>query len=91
MHECHHYQFQQLQRGGRSVQLSDTIQCGVVKRRSQGFPDHFQFHGNVHNRHRQIGNAVPPPLAKALGGQLRKALIAKQKAQQAALMAQFGI
>ncbi|MEW5318123.1 MAG: hypothetical protein WDW38_009370 [Sanguina aurantia] len=34
--------------------------------RSQGFPDRFCFSGNVHNRHRQIGNAVPPPLARAL-------------------------
>jgi DNA (cytosine-5)-methyltransferase 1 len=40
----------------------------------QGFPDHFQFSGNVHNMHRQVGNAVPPPLAAALGGQLYRAI-----------------
>nr|ABD64771.1 Met1 [Volvox carteri f. nagariensis] len=42
--------------------------------RSQGFPDHFRFYGNVICRHRQVGNAVPPPLARALGQQLRLAL-----------------
>lgn len=37
-----------------------------------GFPDKHRFYGNVHNKHRQVGNAVPPPLAAALGRQLRK-------------------
>ena len=40
----------------------------------QGFPDRYRFYGNVHNKHRQVGNAVPPPLAAALGRQLRAAL-----------------
>jgi len=48
--------------------------------RSQGFPDRFQFHGSIHNKHRQVGNAVPPPLANALGRQLRKALEKKMAA-----------
>jgi DNA (cytosine-5)-methyltransferase 1 len=54
---------------------------------AQGFPDHFQFSGNVHNRHRQVGNAVPPPLAAALGGQLYKALKAKKEDDLARLNA----
>ena len=36
--------------------------------------DKHRFVGNVHNKHRQVGNAVPPPLAAALGRELRKAL-----------------
>ncbi|MCH96574.1 DNA (cytosine-5)-methyltransferase, partial [Trifolium medium] len=32
-----------------------------------GFPDCYQFSGNIIHKHRQIGNAVPPPLAFALG------------------------
>lgn len=52
----------------------------------QGFPDDFQFWGNVHNKHRQIGNAVPPPLAASLGQQLRKALEAKATADGRALL-----
>ncbi|KAG6490590.1 hypothetical protein ZIOFF_051890 [Zingiber officinale] len=46
--------------------------------RSQGFPDSYQFSGNVQNKHRQIGNAVPPPLAYALGRKLKEAVEGKQ-------------
>ena len=42
--------------------------------RSQGFPDKHKFTGTVHHKHRQIGNAVPPPLAKNLGFELRRAI-----------------
>jgi DNA (cytosine-5)-methyltransferase 1 len=42
--------------------------------RLQGFPDSFVFVGSkVHVAH-QIGNAVPPPLAKAVGRAIRRAL-----------------
>ena len=34
--------------------------------RIQGFPDEFAFHGSVDAKFRMIGNAVPPPMAKAL-------------------------
>ena len=37
------------------------------------FLDKFKFCGNVTEKHRQVGNAVPPALARALGVQLRKA------------------
>ncbi len=52
---------------------------------SQGFPDAFHFYGNVHNKHRQVGNAVPPPLASALGRQLRKVLLETNAEREAAL------
>jgi len=58
--------------------------------RSQGFPDTFMFSGNVHSRHRQVGNAVPPPLAAALGGQLHRALQSTHEKQMAGLDAQMG-
>ncbi|KAK3124625.1 hypothetical protein QOZ80_7BG0589580 [Eleusine coracana subsp. coracana] len=45
--------------------------------RSQGFPDSYEFAGNIQNKHRQIGNAVPPPLAFALGRKLKEAVDAK--------------
>lgn len=41
--------------------------------RSQGFPDHFQFAGNIVQKHRQVGNAVPPPMGKAIGLEILKA------------------
>jgi hypothetical protein len=40
--------------------------------------------------HRQVGNAVPPPLAAALGGQLRRALESTHAKQMAGLAAQMG-
>ncbi|KAJ4950398.1 hypothetical protein NE237_027230 [Protea cynaroides] len=45
--------------------------------RSQGFPDNYQFAGNIQHRHRQIGNAVPPPLAFAMGRKLKEVLSRK--------------
>ena len=42
--------------------------------RSQGFPDRFRFYGNPVQKHRQVGNAVPPVLAAKLGEQLRLVL-----------------
>ncbi|KAJ1952640.1 DNA (cytosine-5)-methyltransferase 1 [Dispira parvispora] len=47
--------------------------------RSQGFPDHFVFlsdnPGTIKDMHRQIGNAVPPPLAHALSSQLLEGIL----------------
>lgn len=43
--------------------------------RSQGFPDKFKFSGNILDKHRQVGNAVPPPLGAAVGREIRKSLI----------------
>ncbi|CAN6476016.1 unnamed protein product [Victoria cruziana] len=40
--------------------------------RSQGFLDKYVFWGTIQNKHRQIGNAVPPPMAYALGSKLKE-------------------
>lgn len=42
--------------------------------RSQGFPDHYRFHGSALEKHRQIGNAVPPPMGRALGVSILEAI-----------------
>ena len=42
--------------------------------RSQGFKVLY-CEGSVRDKHRQIGNAVPPPLAFAVGLQMRKVII----------------
>nr|XP_043622522.1 DNA (cytosine-5)-methyltransferase 1B-like isoform X2 [Erigeron canadensis] len=47
--------------------------------RSQGFPDGYKFSGNIQHKHKQIGNAVPPPLAYALGRKLKEAIEAKHR------------
>ena len=43
--------------------------------RLQGFPDTFRFSGTRGHVRAQIGNAVPPPLAKALGEAILKSLL----------------
>jgi len=42
--------------------------------RLQGFPDSWKFAGRKTAQYRQIGNAFPPPVAKAVGAQIRAAL-----------------
>ncbi len=42
--------------------------------RLQGFGDHFRFFGTRHDVRYQIGNAVPPPLARAAGQAIRISL-----------------
>ena len=40
----------------------------------QSFPRDFAFSGTKTQQHRQVGNAVPPPLAEAVGRSIRYAL-----------------
>ncbi|KAL0106555.1 hypothetical protein PUN28_016331 [Cardiocondyla obscurior] len=42
--------------------------------RSQGFSDSYRFFGTITDKHRQIGNAVPPPLGAAIGHEIRKCI-----------------
>lgn len=42
--------------------------------RIQGFPDYWEFIGTKTDAYRQIGNAFPPPVAKAVGKQIYSAL-----------------
>ena len=50
--------------------------CVTVREmaRLHGFPDWFRFHATKWHGARQIGNSVPPPLARAVAGALMKAL-----------------
>jgi DNA (cytosine-5)-methyltransferase 1 len=50
--------------------------CVTVREmaRLHGFPDWFRFHETKWNGARQIGNAVPPPLARAVAGPIMAAL-----------------
>lgn len=45
----------------------------------QGFPPAWEFVGKKTPAYRQVGNAFPPPVAQAIGGAIRKALIAGEK------------
>jgi DNA (cytosine-5)-methyltransferase 1 len=41
----------------------------------QSFPDGFVFRGAMNAAFRQIGNAVPPLLSRAVAGEIRKMLV----------------
>ncbi|KZC13768.1 DNA (cytosine-5)-methyltransferase 1 [Dufourea novaeangliae] len=61
---------------GKQGRVLHPVQTRVVSirecARSQGFPDTFRFYGTILDKHRQIGNAVPPPLGAAIGHEIRK-------------------
>lgn len=45
--------------------------------RLHGFPDWFRFHATKWHGARQIGNSVPPPLARAVAAQVISAMVLK--------------
>jgi DNA (cytosine-5)-methyltransferase 1 len=49
--------------------------------RIQGFPDDWQFNGRKTAAYRQVGNAFPPPVARAVGIQIQTALNATAKSK----------
>lgn len=55
--------------------------CVTVREmaRLHGFPDWFRFNETKWHGARQIGNAVPPPLARAVASEVLKAMGAKPK------------
>jgi DNA (cytosine-5)-methyltransferase 1 len=56
--------------------------CVTVREmaRLHGFPDWFRFHETKWHGARQIGNAVPPPLARAVASALMSAMKQRRKA-----------
>lgn len=54
----------------------DHPRCITVREmaRLHGFPDWFRFHATKWHGARQIGNAVPPPLARAIAGAVASSL-----------------
>jgi DNA (cytosine-5)-methyltransferase 1 len=57
----------------------------------QGFPKNWRFAGKKTPAYRQVGNAFPPPVAKAIGFAIKKALIKydKQTLQKAGIQKQI--
>jgi DNA (cytosine-5)-methyltransferase 1 len=51
--------------------------------RLQGFPDEWQFSGGKTAAYRQVGNAFPPPFARAIAESLRACLCASRLVQVA--------
>jgi DNA (cytosine-5)-methyltransferase 1 len=61
--------------------------CVTVREmaRLHGYPDWYRFHETKWHGARQIGNSVPPPLARAVASQIMAALGAKPKRQTASI------
>jgi DNA (cytosine-5)-methyltransferase 1 len=58
------------------VAIAPKLTCAMVAR-LQGWDDgeyRWTFTGRKTSNYRQIGNAFPPPVARAVGGQIRRAL-----------------
>jgi DNA (cytosine-5)-methyltransferase 1 len=51
--------------------------------RLQGFPDDWHFTGRKTNAYKQVGNAFPPPVARALGIAIAAAIRAAEQAAKA--------
>lgn len=51
--------------------------------RLHGYPDWFRLGGTSWHGHRQVGNSVPPPLARAVGAVVLKALGARPRRPRA--------
>jgi DNA (cytosine-5)-methyltransferase 1 len=45
----------------------------------QGFPPDWRFYGRKTAAYRQVGNALPPPVARAVGGSIQAALAAARE------------
>jgi len=68
--------FDSFTRGRYGHPASDRPLTPREAARLQGFPDSFVFLGTRADIRRQIGNAVPPPLAWAIGTEIATALLA---------------
>ena len=53
--------------------------------RIQGFPPEWQITGRKTNAYRQVGNAFPPPVARAVGEQIKKAILSARNGLQVAV------
>ena len=56
----------------RSLTVREAARC-------QSFPDHYIFYGSQQEQFAQVGNAVPPMLAKAVGVALKAVLDEEEK------------
>jgi DNA (cytosine-5)-methyltransferase 1 len=59
--------------------------------RFQSFPDWFIFEGTLSDQYDQVGNAVPPLLARAVASEIRNMLAVSSQAQQLPVKSRYRI
>ncbi|MFA5862302.1 MAG: DNA cytosine methyltransferase, partial [Candidatus Thermoplasmatota archaeon] len=60
---------------GRFVHpIEDRLLTPREHARLMGYPDDYVFHGSVNEQYNMIGESVPPPVSRALAGQVRARL-----------------
>lgn len=70
--------------GGIANEVPEPLFEGMPKlttrmvARVQGFPDDWLFHGAKTAAYRQVGNAFPPPVARAVGLKIRECLLSRR-------------
>jgi len=52
----------------------DRLLTGREHARLMGYPDDFVFHGSKNEVYNQVGESVPPPLSRAIAGEVRRGL-----------------
>ena len=68
---------------GTVVHYSDDRVISVREAaRFQSFPDTFRFFGSKSAQYRQVGNAVPPVLARVIAREIRRLLLARQESSR---------
>jgi len=74
--------FDSFTRGRYGHPFSDRPLTPREAARLQGFPDTFVFSGNRGDIRSQIGNAVPPPLARAVGKEILRCLRVAERLEE---------
>jgi DNA (cytosine-5)-methyltransferase 1 len=60
---------------GRFVHMTeDRLLTPREHARLMGYPDDYVFHGSINEQYNMVGESVPPPLSRAIAGEVKRSL-----------------